>query len=118
MLSPPEDISQLVPPPPAVHAGPSGSFPAGHGVALVGSAIDEHVATTALTLQWSKRSGPGTVRFAKPHALSTKATFSEPGVYVLRLSASNGSQTGFADTTLTIVGAPVAAAKVAHAARG
>lgn len=38
---------------------------------------------------WSKRSGPGTVTFADAGQRATTVCFSEPGVYVLGLSASN-----------------------------
>lgn len=41
---------------------------------------------------WSKVSGPGAVAFADPHALTTTAQFSVPGLYVLKLSAANGQQ--------------------------
>src|SRR5262245_4847965 len=41
------------------------------------------------TIRWTKRSGPGRVTFADTAALTTTATFSEPGVYVLALEAKN-----------------------------
>jgi len=43
-----------------------------------------------LTTTWSKVSGPGTVTFGNPNALSTTATFSSSGSYTLRLTASDG----------------------------
>ncbi len=45
------------------------------------------------SIEWSKASGPGTVTFADPRALETTAEFSQPGEYVLKLSAANGDQT-------------------------
>jgi hypothetical protein len=39
-------------------------------------------------MNWSMVSGPGTVTFANPAALSTTATFSIPGTYVLRLTVT------------------------------
>src|SRR5204863_192035 len=39
---------------------------------------------------WSKSSGPGTVMFGNPAALSTNATFSVAGTYVLQLTATDG----------------------------
>src|SRR3977135_760410 len=42
------------------------------------------------TALWSKESGPGAVSFADPKALITTATFSTPGVYILKLTADNG----------------------------
>lgn len=44
----------------------------------------------AVRVLWSKDSGPGEVRFADSKALVTTATFSQPGSYVLKLTADNG----------------------------
>src|SRR6185295_477104 len=52
------------------------------------------------TVRWSKRSGPGNVTFADPTALTTTATFSVPGVYVLEMTANAGSET--ATSTLKV----------------
>jgi len=52
------------------------------------------------TVRWNKRSGPGQVTFADSAALTTTATFSEPGVYVIGLEAKNGETT--ASSTLTV----------------
>ena len=53
------------------------------------------------TVQWSKVSGPGTVVFGAPTLAYTQASFSEPGVYVLRLRADDGAIANFADMTVT-----------------
>lgn len=42
------------------------------------------------SVRWSKTTGPGEVAFADPTALTTTATFSEYGTYVLRLTAVDG----------------------------
>src|SRR6516225_5305844 len=39
------------------------------------------------TVRWRKRSGPGAVTFADERALTTNASFSETGVYVIELTA-------------------------------
>lgn len=39
---------------------------------------------------WSKESGPGQVRFDDPKSAVTTATFTQPGNYVLKLTAENG----------------------------
>jgi DUF1680 family protein len=52
------------------------------------------------TVRWSKRSGPGRVTVTDPAALITTASFSEPGVYVLELTARAGAET--ASSTLTV----------------
>lgn len=44
----------------------------------------------APTVAWSKASGPGDVKFEDSKALITTATFTAPGVYVLKLTADNG----------------------------
>ncbi len=54
---------------------------------------------------WSKESGPGTVTFADPKALTTTATFSGLGAYVLKLTATNG-ETTHASTLHVAVEAP------------
>lgn len=41
--------------------------------------------------EWSKVSGPGEAAFADAHALVTTATFSAPGDYVLKLTATTGA---------------------------
>jgi hypothetical protein len=43
----------------------------------------------ALTIAWTKVSGPGTVTFGSPNAANTTADFSLPGNYVLRLTAND-----------------------------
>ena len=50
-------------------------------------------------------SGPGTVTFANPAALSTTATFSAAGTYVLRLSVSDSLLTATDDVTVVVTAA-------------
>jgi hypothetical protein len=56
----------------------------------------------AVTVTWSKTSGPGTVTFANPAAKVTTATFSAAGTYVLKLTASDSALTASANTTVTV----------------
>ncbi|MGC4049935.1 MAG: glycoside hydrolase family 127 protein [Paludibaculum sp.] len=44
----------------------------------------------AVTVAWSKESGPGSVAFADAKAPITTASFTTPGAYVLKLTAGNG----------------------------
>ncbi len=60
----------------------------------------------ALTLAWSKVSGPGTVGFGNASAASTTATFSAAGTYVLRLTANDGALVTSADVTVTVMDIP------------
>ena len=113
LTPPPEDLSRLAPTPPAVYAGAPQTVTLAKGVWLEGSALDEKVAADALTVGWTKVDGPGDVTFAAPAAVATEATFSAPGVYVLRLTADNGQLAAHADTTVTVTAAPVEAMAVA-----
>ena len=56
-----------------------------HTVALSGYVTDDGWPNGSLTTNWSKVSGPGAIVFADSRAVSTSATFSAAGVYVLRL---------------------------------
>ena len=71
---------------------------------LSGSATDDGLPNPpgALTLTWSKTSGPGTVTFGNAGMAATTATFSAPGTYVLQLAAFDGALTGSATVTITV----------------
>ncbi len=72
-------------------------------VALSGTATDDGRPTgSTLTSTWSVLSGPGIVSFADGHAVSTTARLVEPGTYVLRLTATDGTLTTTDDVTITI----------------
>ena len=78
------------------------SFPA--AATLAGSATDDGNPFGTLVTNWSKISGPGTVSFSNPSAAATTATFSASGVYVLRLTADDGSLQHWDETVVTVVG--------------
>jgi lysophospholipase L1-like esterase len=63
--------------------------------------------SAVLTYQWSKVSGPGTVTFSSPQAVSTTATLGLPGSYVLKLTASDGELSGSDTVTVEYVSQPV-----------
>jgi hypothetical protein len=73
---------------------------------LTGTANDDGlpIPPSLLTLTWSKVSGPGSVTFANAHALSTTASFSAAGTYVLRLTAADGALSASDDLTFTANG--------------
>ncbi|MEN9635206.1 MAG: hypothetical protein RL077_3610, partial [Verrucomicrobiota bacterium] len=73
----------------------------GNGVNLVGLATDDG-APSPLTTNWSKFSGPGVVTFGTPTALATTATFSTNGLYILRLSVTDGQFTVFDEVTVRV----------------
>jgi hypothetical protein len=65
----------------------------------------ESAAGPAVTVTWSKAAGPGTVAFEDAKAVTTTATFSTLGDYVLELTANNG-QTNVSSTVNVTVEAP------------
>ncbi len=101
--------------PPAVNAGTDRivSMPSATA-SLAGLAQDDGLPSPpgAMTIQWSKISGRedsdgGTVTFANPNAPATTATFGADGIYVLRLTVSDGAVTVSDDVTITVTPAPV-----------
>jgi len=53
-------------------------------------------------LAWSKTSGPGTVTFSDPASPNPEASFTAPGTYVLRLTASMDSSYAIAERTVIV----------------
>ncbi len=86
---------------PAAHpyrgAAPSA---AGVTVNLTGNISDPDGDT--FTALWSKVSGPGAVVFGNSTSVNTTATFTESGVYVLRLTANDGVFQTASDVTITV----------------
>ena len=85
---------------------PGDSLPA--VAVLAGTARDDGLpGPAAMTTTWSKISGRedsagGTVVFANPNAPATTATFGADGIYVLRLTVSDGAVTVSDDVTITV----------------
>jgi hypothetical protein len=77
---------------PIVSAGPDRTIVLGKPASLAGTASDDGLPNPpgAMTYGWSMVSGPGTAAIAAPAKLKTTATFSSAGIYVLRLTASDG----------------------------
>jgi RHS repeat-associated protein len=89
--------------PPTVSAGANQTIQIENAATLNGSATDDGLpAGSTLTITWSVVSGPGQVVFANSHQAATTATFSTPGTYLLRLTASDTELTRFADVTITV----------------
>ncbi len=90
--------------PPAVNAGVDQQIqPPTSQVSLTGSISDDgQPAGSTVTHTWSVTSGPGTVMFGNVNALSTTATFSASGAYVLRLTASDTSLWAYDECTITV----------------
>ncbi len=84
-----------------VNAGSDQVIAYPNAATLSGSAADTNPpAGSTLSVQWSKVNGPGTATFASPSSLSTTVTFSAIGVYVLRLTATNGTFTASSDVKI------------------
>ena len=69
---------------------------------LHGEVADDTLPMGWLTTKWTKVTGPGPVTFGDPEAVNTTASFTEPGSYVLRLTASDGQFTVSNDVTVTV----------------
>jgi hypothetical protein len=89
---------------PTVSAGADRTITLPNNVALSGTAADDGLPNPpgALTRNWSKVSGPGTVTFSAPSALATTASFSASGVYVLRLTVSDSALVSSDDVRVTV----------------
>ncbi|WP_188194247.1 galactose-binding domain-containing protein [Nonomuraea sp. SYSU D8015] len=70
-------------------------------------AKDDALPSGRLTTQWSKVDGPGEAFFTAPTGRSTVVSFSEPGTYRLKVTATDGEKT--TSTTVTVAATPQAA---------
>ncbi len=64
---------------------------------LVATVSDDSQPLDFPELTWSKKSGPGSVVFSDLHSVSTVASFSEEGTYVITLTADDGELSTTAD---------------------
>ena len=90
--------------PPVVNAGSNQTITLPAAANLSGTVTDDGLPNPpgAVTVTWSKSSGPGTVTFANPAVKVTTATFSAAGTYILKLTASDSALTASASTTVTV----------------
>jgi hypothetical protein len=104
LVSRTDDITVAVNQPPVVNAGPDQTITLPSSASLAGSATDDGLPNPPgkLTFQWSKVSGPGTATFADASATNTTVSFSQGGIYVLRLYSSDGLVLRFDDITVTV----------------
>jgi len=93
---------------PSVNAGSDRTVTYPQSAALQGSVSDDGLPFGQLDVLWSKVSGPGTVNFTTPQSAATQASFSTPGTYALRLTATDGELTS-SDEVRVVVNAPAAA---------
>jgi hypothetical protein len=90
--------------PPCVEAQGPASIAFGQSASLTGLATDDGDPDppSQLSVAWSRLSGPGTVTFGSPSSVATTASFSAPGSYVLRLTASDGQLTASDDVPVQV----------------
>src|SRR5207249_2636603 len=89
--------------PPLVDAGPDQTITLPSSASLQGTATDDGLpAGSSLSMSWTMVNGPGTVTFSNPSAAATTASFSTPGTYVLRLTASDSQFNRSDELTLTV----------------
>ncbi|HEX7957705.1 MAG TPA: hypothetical protein VF508_12215, partial [Pyrinomonadaceae bacterium] len=90
--------------PPTVDAGQEQTIEMPAPAELKGTVIDDALPRgSTVTAMWSVVSGNGTVAFADQHAATTTATFSAPGIYTLRLTASDTEFTVSDDVIITVL---------------
>ena len=91
---------------PVVNAGPDLTIALPATASLNGAVTDDGLPNPpgAVTVTWSKVSGPGSVTFTKSNAAVTTASFSVAGTYVVRLTASDSALSA-SDTAQVIVSA-------------
>ena len=79
-------------------AGPDRTIDFAGNATLSGAATDDgpFVAT------WTQVSGPSVVTFGNINSPATTATLTEPGTYVLRLTADDGAKSAFDEMTVTV----------------
>ena len=89
---------------PQVDAGADQTITLPSTASLAGHVTDDGLPNPpdAVTVTWSKDSGPGTVTFGNANTASTTATFSVAGSYVLRLTADDSEKSAFDTVTITV----------------
>ncbi len=89
---------------PTADAGSDDECTIPDSVSLDGTVSDDAMPDPpgSLTTTWTKQSGPGTVTFANASAVDTTAGFSDSGVYVLQLTADDGTATDSDTVQITV----------------
>ncbi len=88
--------------PPCANAGPDQEVFGSAFVNLQGQATDDGDPSGFLTTTWSKAAGPGAVTFGNASAPATTASFSNAGLYVLRLTANDGQLQNYDEVTIGV----------------
>jgi len=111
LLSTSDDVTIIIDPannPPVISAGPDQSITLPAGAILDGAASDDGAtAGNGLSVLWSKVIGPGIVTLNNPTEAKATATFSAPGLYLLRLTADDGEYAATSEVQITVNPVPV-----------
>lgn len=94
--------------PPSAVAGIDRSVMLSGKTYLAGTVRSLKTGAEGASTAWSKASGPGEVAFADAKALETTATFSAPGDYVLKLTATESGLSGSSTLNVAVVTPPPA----------
>jgi hypothetical protein len=91
--------------PPVVEAAPNQMIILPGSAMLDGTVTDDGLPDPpgTVTAAWSQVSGPGTATFADPNSPDTTASFSQDGVYVLRLTADDSEYTASDEVTIVVL---------------
>ena len=89
---------------PLVNAGEDLSISMTEVANLAASVSDDGLPNppAALSLQWSKEDGPGMVTFGDEQTANSTVSFSEPGDYVLRLTANDTDLSGSDEIAVSV----------------
>jgi hypothetical protein len=102
------EIKTLSDKPPVVAAGVDQTIVLPNDAQLNGSISDDGLPNppAAVGSAWSMVSGPGSVVFGNANALQTSATFSQAGIYVLRLTGDDGFWSASDDVMVVVQSQP------------
>ncbi|HET7436830.1 MAG TPA: PKD domain-containing protein [Thermoanaerobaculia bacterium] len=93
---------------PTVDAGPDQTIRLPKTIVVAANVTDDAKPQgSSVTVTWTA-TGPASVNFAAPHAKTTTATFTVPGVYTLRITADDTKLQSFDELTVTVLAANVA----------
>lgn len=96
-------VRRVVNQPPTANAGSDQTIELPNTASLAGHTSDDgYPIGSTILVGWSKVSGNGAVVFANPSSLQTSASFSGSGIYVLRLTATDGSLSASDELTVTV----------------
>lgn len=93
---------------PLVDAGENVTTALTKTVSLSGSVVDDGLPDNSATVTWTMQSGPAAVTFGNPDSVTTTASFSEAGEYVLRLSATDTLLLSFDELVINVEDEPTA----------